>query len=215
MFWLTLIISAVISFFAPMVLGQVISNMTITQDFPLAWKFAMGYFGLQFLSIMVGLVRVPFFKKLENYVKRDVKLDVIRNSFNINIGEYENLGNGLFVTRLTTDLNSLANSFKSLSETIVSFASKIGFIIYVTVINYWIGLYLILFIIIRYSIYQIRIHYYAKLKPKVLKKGEEINSLIGESVRGIKDIKTLGLGTSVLDHVNSLQTEYANRDNNE
>ena len=215
MFWLTLIISAVISFFAPMVLGQVISNMTITQDFPLAWKFAMGYFGLQFLAIMVGLVRVPFFKKLENYVKRDVKLDVIRNSFNINIGEYENLGNGLFVTRLTSDLNSLANSFKSLSETIVSFASKIGFIIYVTIINYWIGLYLILFIIIRYSIYQIRIHYFAKLKPKVLKKGEEINSLIGESVRGIKDIKTLGLGTSVLNHVNNLQTEYANRDNNE
>lgn len=215
MFWLTLVLSAVISFFAPMVLGDVISNMTITQDFSLAWKFALLFFGLELLSIILGLIRVPFFKKLENYVKRDVKLDVIRNSFNINIGEYENLGNGLFVTRLTTDLNSLADSFKSISETIISFVSKVGFIIYVTIINYWIGLYLILFIIIRYLIYQIRIHYFAKLKPKVLKKGEEINSLIGESVRGIKDIKTLGLSNSILSHVNTLQDEYAKKDNNE
>ena len=215
MFWLTLVLSAVISFFAPMVLGDVISNMTITQDFSLAWKFALLFFGLELLSIILGLIRVPFFKKLENYVKRDVKLDVIRNSFNINIGEYENLGNGLFVTRLTTDLNSLADSFKSISETIISFVSKVGFIIYVTIINYWIGLYLILFIIIRYLIYQIRIHYFAKLKPKVLNKGEEINSLIGESVRGIKDIKTLGLSSSILSHVNTLQDEYAKKDNNE
>lgn len=215
MFWLTLVLSAVISFFAPMVLGDVISNMTITQDFSLAWKFALLFFGLEILSIILGLIRVPFFKKLENYVKRDVKLDVIRNSFNINIGEYENLGNGLFVTRLTSDLNSLADSFKSISETIISFVSKVGFIIYVTIINYWIGLYLILFIVIRYLIYQIRIHYFAKLKPKVLKKDEEINSLIGESVRGIKDIKTLGLSSSILSHVNTLQDEYAKKDNNE
>lgn len=215
MFWLTLILSAVISFFSPMILGDVISNMTITQDFPLAWKFALGFFGLEMLSIILSLIRVPFFKKLENYVKRDVKLDVIRNSFNINIGEYENLGNGLFVTRLTSDLNSLADSFKSISETIISFVSKIGFLIYVTVINYWIGLYLILFIIIRYLIYQIRIHYFAKLKPKVLRKGEEINSLIGESVRAIKDIKTLGLRSSILGHINDLQTEYGKRDNKE
>ena len=215
MFWLTLVLSAVISFFAPMVLGDVISNMTITQDFSIAWKCALCFFGLELLSVILGLIRVPFFKKLENYVKRDVKLDVIKNSFNINIGEYENLGNGLFVTRLTSDLNSLADSFKSISETVISFVSKIGFIIYVTIINYWIGLYLILFIIIRYLIYQIRIHYFAKLKPKVLKKGEEINSLIGESVRGIKDIKTLGLSTSILSHVNDLQSEYARKDNNE
>ncbi len=215
MFWLTLILSAVVSFFSPMVLGDVISHMTITQNFSLAWKFALLFFGLELISVCLGLIRVPFFKKLENYVKRDVKLDIIKNSFNINIGEYENLGNGLFVTRLTSDLNSLANSFKSISETVISFTSKIGFIIYVTIINVWIGLFLIAFIIIRYLIYQIRIHYFAKLKPKVLKKDEEINSLIGESVRAIKDIKTLGLSSSLLNRVNDLQTEYTKRDNNE
>lgn len=215
MFWLLLVLSAVISFFSPMVLGKVIASMTADTNFPLAWKFALVFFGLEVIQILLGMSRVPFFKKLENYVKRDVKLDVLKNSFNINIGEYENLGNGLFVTRLTTDLDSLATSFKQISETVVSFISKIGFIVYVTITNIWIGLFLILFILTRYFVYQIRIHYFAKLKPKVLSQGEKINSLIGESVRGIKDIKTLGLSSSVLSRVNSMQTEYMKRDTKE
>jgi len=215
MFWFWLVVSAVISFLAPLALGRIISNMTVTADFDEAWKFALIYALLETSNIIIGLIRVPFFKKLENNVKKRVKLDVIRNSFNINIGEYENLGNGLFITRLTKDLDSLANSFKTISETIVSFLSKAGFIVYVSMENIWIGLFLISFIIIRYFIYQIRIHYYAKLKPKVLKKGEDINSVVGESVRGIKDIKTLGLSTSVLHRIGKMQDEYAKLDNNE
>lgn len=215
MFWLILVICAVISFFAPLTLGHVISNMTVTADFDLAWKYALIFALLEFGNIVFGLINVPFFKKLENNVKKKVKLDVIRNSFNINIGEYENLGNGLFITRLTRDLDSLATSFKTISETIVSFVSKAGFIIYVCMENIWIGLFLILFILIRYLIYQIRIHYYAKLKPGVLKKGEAINSVVGESVRGIKDIKTLGLSDSVLKRVGDMQDDYTIADNKE
>lgn len=215
MFWALLILSGVISFFAPLALGHVISNMTVTADFALAWHFALVYALLEVSNILVGLLRVPFFKRLENNVKKRVKLDVIRDSFNINIGEYENLGNGLFVTRLTKDLDSLATSFKTISETIVSFISKAGFIVYVTIENVWIGLFLILFIIIRYSVYQVRIHYYAKLKPDVLKKSEDINSVVGESVRGIKDIKTLGLSKSVLTRIGSMQDQYAKLDNKE
>lgn len=215
MFWFLLVVSAVISFFAPLALGSTISNMTVTADFNAAIKFALVYALLETSNIIVGLIRVPFFKRLENNVKKKVKLDVIGNSFNINIGEYESLGNGLFITRLTKDLDSLANSFKTISETIVSFLSKAGFIVYVSIENIWIGLFLIAFIIIRYSIYQIRIHYYAKLKPGVLAKGEDINSVVGEGVRGIKDIKTLGLSASVLNRIGSMQDEYAKLDNKE
>lgn len=215
MFWLFLVLSGIISFLKPMALGQVISYMTIEQDFNMAWEYALIYCGLELLTVIFNLARVPFFKQLENNVKRNVKLSVIRNSFNINIGEYENLGNGLFVTRLTKDLDSLATSFKTISETVVSFLSKAGFIIYVFIANFWIGLFLILFIIIRYSVYQIRIHYYAKLKPIVLKQGEEINSVVGESIRGIKDIKTLGLSTSILENIKIMQNDYAKKDNKE
>ena len=178
-FWASLLVTGVIGFFAPLALGNVISSMTVTQDFTMAVTFALIYAGLQSADQLVYMARVPLFKKLENYVKRDVKMDIIRDSFNINIGEFEKLGNGAFITRLTNDLNSLANSFKSISETIVNFMSRIGFIVFVFITNVWLGLFLLTFIIIRYLVYQVRIHYFAIMKPGVLKKSEYINSIIG------------------------------------
>lgn len=214
-FWFSLLITGVISFFSPLALGNVISNMTVTQDFDMAITWAFIFAGLETFSIIVTLTRVPLFKKLENYVKRDVKLGIIKDSFNINIGEYEKLGNGAFITRLTNDLNSLATSFKSISETIVSFMSRIGFIVFVFVINIWLGLFLVVFILIRYAVYQIRVHYFAKMKPGVLRRYEYINSVIGESIRGIKDIKTLGLGGNIVKRVEELQNDYNKADNKE
>lgn len=214
-FWISLIVTGVISFFNPLALGKVISHMTITRNFDKAITYALIFLGLEFVAQLNSLIRTPLFKKLENYVKRDVKLEVLRDSFNINIGEYEKLGNGAFVTRLTSDLDSLANSFKSISETFVSFMSKIGFIVFIFITNVWLGLFLLGFIVLRYFVYRIRMHYYAKLKPAVLRKSEHINSSIGESVRGIKDIKTLGLGKNIINRIKNLQNDYMKADNKE
>jgi len=214
-FWISLLCTGVISFFAPLVLGKVISFMTVSGDFEKAKIYALIFAGIETLSMIVYLIRVPFFKKLENYVKRDVKLNIIRDSFNINIGEFEKLGNGTFITRLTSDLDSLALSFKQISETVVDFMSKIGFIVFVFVINYWLGLFLVGFILLRYFIYQIRMYYFTRMKPGVLRKSEDINSMIGESIRGIKDIKTLGLSDNLIGRINGLQMDYMKADNKE
>lgn len=214
-FWFSLLCTGVISFFSPLVLGEVINHMTVTQNFDMAIKCAILFAGIELLGLIVYLCRVPFFKKLENYVKRDVKLQVIKDSFNINIGEYESLGNGAFVTRLTSDLDSLANSFKQISETVVNFISKIGFIVFVFIISPYIGLFLVGFVLLRYLVYQVRMYYFTKMKPVVLRKKENINSMIGEAVRGVKDIKTLGLSNNIVERINVLQTDYMKADNKE
>lgn len=214
-FWLSLVCTGIISFFAPLLLGKVISNMTVTQNFLAAEKYALFFAGIEFLGVIVYLSRVPLFKKLENYVKRDVKLEIIKKSFNTNISEFEKLGNGTFITRLTNDLDSLGTSFKSISESIVDTISRLGFVAYVFAVNIWIGLFLLGFIVIRYLVYQIRMYYFTKMKPKVLKKNEYINSMVGESIRGIKDIKTLGLSSNIINHIGDLQNDYIKADNKE
>ena len=158
-FWMTLIMCGVIGFFTPVVLGKVISEIA-NADFDSALNYAWLLFGLELVNLAFSVLQTPFFKMLENRVKLDVKIDVINSSFNINIGQYEKMGNGVFITRLTSDLNSLSNSFKTISETIVSFMSKIGFLVYITIINVWLGVFLLAFIIIRYYVYQVRIYYF-------------------------------------------------------
>ena len=213
--WISLLGTAVLSLLGPWFLGKLIASLTTYADYDATIKYAIIFMVIEFAGLIVYNLRVPCFKKLENYVKRDVKLEILGSSFDINIGQFEKLGNGVFITRLTNDLNSLATSFRTISETIVDFFSKIGFVVFVFVLNYWIGLFLLGFILIRYFVYQIRVHFYAKMKPGVFKREENINSLIGESIRGIKDIKTLGLSAKLLDKTRLMQEDYAKADNKE
>ena len=213
-FWMTLIMCGVIGFFTPVVLGKVISEIA-NADFDSALNYAWLLFGLELVNLTFSVLQTPFFKMLENRVKLDVKIDVINSSFNINIGQYEKMGNGVFITRLTSDLNSLSNSFKTISETIVSFMSKIGFLVYITIINVWLGVFLLAFIIIRYYVYQVRIYYFSILKPIVHKKDETVNSTVGETIRGIKDIKTLDMQHSLLTQIETQQIDYMKADNKE
>lgn len=213
-FWMTLIMCGVIGFFTPVVLGKVISEIA-NADFDSALNYAWLLFGLELVNLTFSVLQTPFFKMLENRVKLDVKIDVISSSFNINIGQYEKMGNGVFITRLTSDLNSLSNSFKTISETIVSFMSKIGFLVYITIINVWLGVFLLAFIIIRYYVYQVRIYYFSILKPIVHKKDETVNSTVGETIRGIKDIKTLDMQHSLLTQIETQQIDYMKADNKE
>lgn len=213
-FWGLLFISGIISFFSPMLLGNIISAVSAS-DFNNAIKYAWLLFAIEIVSLIVGVLKVPFFKNLENRVKMDVKLDVIKSSFKINIGVYEKMGNGVFITRLTRDLDSLASSYKSISETIVSFMAKLGFIVYIFAINIYLGLFLVGFILIRYYVYKIRVHYFSILKPIVHKRAETVNSSVGETIRGIKDIKTLGLQPSLLSQIESQQFDYLKADNKE
>lgn len=213
-FWSTLIACGVISFFVPMVLGEIISEIA-NANFDGALNYAWILFGLELINLAFSVLQTPFFKMLENKVKLDVKIDIVSSSFKINIGQYEKLGNGVFITRLTSDLNSLSNSFKSISETIVSFMSKVGFLIYVSIINIWLGVFLLGFIIVRYYVYQVRIHYFSILKPIVHKKSETVNSTVGETVRGIKDIKTLDMQDTLLAQIEEQQTEFMHADNKE
>lgn len=213
-FWFTLIMCGVIGFFTPVVLGKVISEIA-NANFDSALNYAWILFALELVNLGFSVLQTPFFKMLENKVKLDVKVDVINSSFNINIGQYERMGNGVFITRLTSDLNSLSNSFKTISETIVSFMSKIGFLVYISIINIWLGLFLLAFIIIRYYVYKVRIYYFSIYKPIVHKANETVNSTVGETIRGIKDIKTLDMQSTLLNQIEIQQTEYMKADNKE
>ena len=214
-FFSCLAIIGVCSFLSPYALSKMLAYITVEQNYAMAIRWAFYFAGIETINMIAEVARVPFFKQLENNVKKDVKLRVIKDSFNINVGQFEKLGNGQFITRLTGDLDSLSNSFNSVTTTIMEFLSRIGFIVYVYIINYWIGIFITGAVIIRYFVYQVRVHYYAKLKPGVFSAAEDVNSVIGESVRGIKDIKTLGLSENITSHIGDLQDVYIKRDNKE
>ncbi|MCQ2564812.1 MAG: ABC transporter ATP-binding protein/permease [Clostridia bacterium] len=213
-YWLLLIISAGSSFLTPFALGNLVEKITIG-DTHNALLWAVLFCLFETLTRGLLLARVPFFKILQNRVKRQVKLDTLHEGLNINLLEYEKLGSGVFITRLTNDLDSLANTFRNLSEMIVDLFTKMGYIVFVFVVNVWLGLFVTGMILVRIAVYAVRLHYYSKFRPQVLKKNEQINNIISETIPGLKDIKTLGLKDGIMNRINAEQKEFIKVDTKE
>lgn len=214
LFVFILLLKAIISFFSAMLIAQIIANI---MDSKFADASKLAFINLLILIIyhILSYVNTYFYKNLENKVRYDLQQTVIQSALNIKMSYYDTFSSGTIVTRLTSDIDKISETFKSLTEKIVNIIRRIAYLFYIFVLNYYIGLYVIGSVIIVSLIYTIRIHYLSKLKPIVKSKREVVNSKIIETIRAIKDIKTLNCDNNILDLIGESQNDYIKADNHE
>lgn len=163
----------------------------------------------------LSIINTYFYKNLENRVRFDLQQKIIESALNIKMQYYDNLSSGVIVTRLTSDIDYISERFKSLTEKMVNIMRRISYLAYIFVLDIQIGFLVLISVMFVSFVYTIRIHYLSKLKPKVKAKREIVNSKIIETIRAIKDIKTLNCDENVLSLIGKEQKEYIKRDNHE
>lgn len=213
-FVVILLIKAVISFFSAMLVADIIANM-MSQDFHKVCISAGINLTILIASHLLSYLNTYFYKNLENNVRYDLQQSIIASSLNIKMSFYDNLGSGVIVTRLTSDIDHISERFKSLTEKIVNIIRRVAYLVYIFFLNFYIGLFVFVSVVIVSLAYTIRIHYLSKLKPAVKAQREIVNSKIIETVRAVKDIKTLNCDENVLNLVGEAQNEFIRKDNHE
>ncbi len=213
-FVVILLIKAVISFFSAMLVADIIANM-MSQDFHQVFVSASINLTILVASYMLSYLNTYFYKNLENNVRFDIQQSIIASSLNIKMSFYDNFGSGVIVTRLTSDIDHISERFKSLTEKIVNIIRRLSYLVYIFFLNLYIGLFVFVSVVIVSLAYTIRIYFLSKLKPAVKAQREVVNSKIIETVRAVKDIKTLNCDENVLTLVGKAQKEFIKKDNHE
>ena len=212
---LILVAMAIINFFEAMYVAKVISNIMDIGDYDEALKCAFICLGLGFACAILSILNTHFYKQLENKTKIDIQQMVLRQSLEIQMKNYDKMGSGVIVTRLTNDISSLSTEFKAITSSIVDLLKKAAYVFYIFALNKWLGLYLAGAIVLTILFSKIRVHYFKKLKPCVNVAAEKVNSRIIEIIRGVKDIKTLNCGDATLDVIRKNQIDFSKKDNKE
>lgn len=213
-FFVITLLVAIINFLVPFLQGTIIEDISSGSYKP-AITFAAILFGLEFIHHVVRVINTYFYKNLQNNLRMDIKHDVIKTALNLKMKNYDELGNGLFLTRVTSDLNVVCDTFINLTEKLLEFLSKIGFIVYVFILSPSIGFLLVFFVFLRYIIHEQRLKWFIKLKKPVMDDMEKVNSTVGEIVRGVKDVKTLNCEDQLLNRIDSEQAQFTKDDNKE
>ena len=133
------------------------------------------------------------YQKYATKIMAELNLDLAKQAFKLNSKTYADHDTGTFVQRIVTDPERVVTSLSDMVDVIFGVVSTLIIVIYITTINLYVGLAVLLLIAIGLAIELKRKKVRRKYKWQVRKKSDYINSLTTEIVRSEKDIKSLGL----------------------
>ena len=207
------IIHVVISIIVPIITAQIIVKLTSNLL-------------TQVISMSFVLLLVEVSRNILNYLCRYFSQVTYRETFtNIQLALGKSIlklenevidknSSGLFIQRLTSDTSKIADIFNIINHYLLDIITNIGIFAAVFIINYKIGIFMIVMVLIIGIFEQQRVSKMNEQDKLFRKENEQTAGFVGELVRGVRDIKMLSAEKSFikeldgkLKHLNS--TRYS------
>ncbi len=126
--------------------------------------------------------------------------------------ELDKKSSGIFIDRLNNDTREIVNIFSQLGDALMDVLTNIGVLIAVLVVNKVMFLYFVITCTLLFIIEKVRMTKMFKIDKKRRKIAEKNTGLIGELVRGIRDIKVLNANENFMNKAKERLKE-ANEEN--
>ena len=137
-------------------------------------------------------------QKIESKITRKLGFESYKKALDLPSYAYEITSSGEIINRITQDADTLSFAFSHLLSIVSAFIGSFVILIYVFINSWIIGIEIVLFMILLYFVVK---KYNPMLKDihKKRKKGQdEFSTLVNESIRGIREIKTLGIKNNLI-----------------
>lgn len=136
-------------------------------------------------------------KKIRPKILFNIRKELVDNVLELRLSNFDKYQTGIFQERVKTDPATIARVVNAGQRNLMQFLTKLGVIIYVLCINWLLGLIYISGVII-VAIIDNHAQEVSKQKNKEVRKNdEEVNSILSEVIRGIRDIKLLNFKNSI------------------
>ena len=195
---IVIFISGITDIFTRYLNGKVVEAIT-NLDIKKALIFLGVYFILEITmdGIILHKANSVLYKE-ESKLTRKLGFNTYKKALNLPAEAYEKLSSGEVINRITNDADTLSFTFGRILKMVSSLIASSIVLIYIFINSYIIGLEIILIMLILFLI----LKKYNPLLKNIHKerkgKQDEFTSLTNESIRGIREIKTLGVKNNLI-----------------
>ncbi len=159
------------------------------------WKqlafITLAVLGIELLRNVVRYVNNCFINRFFYSVKKNIQLEVAKETLKINMHTLNQNSSGLFIERINNDSTTLADIFITLVDYVTFLLSNIGIFISIFFLNKIIFLIYLVFLLILFFGQKYAADKIQEKRKIEKKKKEETSGFISELVRGALDIKIL------------------------
>ncbi|MBE6150499.1 MAG: ABC transporter ATP-binding protein [Firmicutes bacterium] len=172
-------------------------------------KLALVYLGIYFLIELTLDGSILHFAnsilyKIESSLTRKLGYFTYKKALNLPAVAFEKHSSGEIINRITNDADSLSFAFGRLLNMVSSIVASLIIIVYVFINSWIIGLEIVFLVGLLFLIIKI---YSPKLKDIHKERKTEqdkFTSLVNESIRGIREIKTLGIKNNLIGNMRDI-----------
>ncbi len=190
------LLAAACSVFMALIFARAVEFVTLED-----YKKAIIFF---FAALLISLVRRLcwffvniIYYKVSHSVVADLNQDLATRAFVLNSQTYAEHGTGTFVQRIVNDPAQIVGSLANIVTDVVEIITQAVMVIYVATLNIYLALVILGVMLVSMVIEYFRVKLRRKNRRFARKKHDKINSLTTEIVRSEKDIKALGLESSL------------------
>ena len=200
------IITSFISSFIPSINGMIVNNI-----------LKLNYNKIIFFAILAGIFQVlnTFFSYEVNNKYLKIRTELILNIrkrlcqdlINFKVNNYDSEGVGTLLNKIKNDSRMIANFLNDIKDGILGLIFNIGIIIYIFYLNYIIGIYYFIILLISIIIRYYGIKKSLKYQKLSILEGDKNDNNLSEIIKGQKDIKLNNLKNKFLNkNIDELNT---------
>lgn len=195
--------------------GKVVEEITI-----LNINKSLIYLGIYFLLeiTMDGVVlhyANSILYKEESKLTRKLGFYTYKKALSLPSLAYEKLSSGEIINRITNDADTLSFAFGRLLNMISSLVASLIVIVYIFINSYIIGLEIIIIVGVLFLILKKYNPLLKNIHKERRREQDKFTSLTTESIRGIREIKTLGIKNNLINNMIEIIKEIYNKSSNE
>ena len=191
------VVLGIIGFISPIIEANLITSITNTLINQVI-LIALGFLVVKTIEELLWHFGLTFWKKkVRTKILFNIRKELVDNVFELKLSNFDKYSTGTFQERIKNDPQTIARVVNAGQRYLTQCITKLGVIIYVMCINWILGLIYIAGIII-VALIDNHTQEVSKQKNKITRNSDEkVNSILGEIIRGIRDIKLLNFKNSV------------------
>ncbi len=207
------IFQVIISVIVPIISAQIIVKLTsnlLTQVISIAFILFLIEISRNVLNYLCRYFSQVTYRETFTAIQLELGKSILKLENKI----IDKNSSGLFIQRLSTDTSKIADIFNIVNYYLLDIITNIGIFIAVFIINFKIGIYMLIMVLI-IGIFESKRTTKMNEKDKEFRKeNEQVSGFVGELVRGVRDIKMLSAEKSFLKELSSKlvhlnQTRYS------
>ena len=187
---------SLVSLFNPIVSARLLTSLT-ELNINQTYRFGTLFFLVSVMTVIFNKLAVKVLSYIEERLLYEIRCDMIERLMNYKIKNFDNSSSGEFLNKIKNDPQDIVSVFSIVQYNIFNIVTEFFMLIYVFYLNFLLGIIYFIGIIFIYFYEKYSYIRLEKLQNNLKNQMDKNDSTITEIIRGIKDIKLLGISNKI------------------